>query len=104
MNIFNLATGKAVITETMSTETHLRSPGLRVLLEHSLFAVFEQAYGLFGLLGQVLHENAKILVVAQRFHLAFIAGQDSAEMLVSVWQQVQDVWRTILQGQLGVLA
>jgi len=87
-----------------STETHLCSPGLRVLLKHSLFAVFEQAYGLLGLLSQVLHENTKVLVVSQRFHLAFIAGQDSAEMLVGVWQQVQDVWRTVLQGQLGILA
>ena len=80
------------------------SPGLRVLLVHPLLAVFKQADGLLGFLGQVLHEDSEVLVVPQRLHLALIAGKDGAEVLVGVWQQVQDVRRAVLQSQLWVLA
>ena len=80
------------------------SPGLRVLLVHALLSLLEKADGLLGLLGQVLHEDAEILVVAERLHLSLVAGQDGAKVLVGVWQQVQDVRWAVLQGQLGVLA
>lgn len=80
------------------------SPRLRVLLVHALLALLEQADGLLGLLGQVLHEDPEVLVVSQGFHLALVARQDGAQVLVGVGQQVQDVGGAVLQSQFGVLA
>lgn len=79
-------------------------PGLRILLIHPLLALLEQADGLLGLLGQVLHEDPEVLVVSQRLHLALVASQDGAQVLVGVWQQVEDVRGAVLQSQFGVLA
>lgn len=80
------------------------SPGLRVLLIHALLALLEQTVGLLGLLGQVLHEDSKILIFPQGFHFALVAWQNRAQVLVCIWQQVQDVRGAVLQGQFGVLA
>lgn len=80
------------------------SPWLRVLLVHALLALLEQADGLLGLLGQVLHEDPEVLVVSQGLHLALVARQDGAQVLVGVGQQVQDVGGAVLQSQFGVLA
>lgn len=80
------------------------SPWLRVLLVHALLALLEQTDRLLRLLRKVLHEDAEVLVVAQRLHLALVAGQDGAKVLVGVREQVQDVRRTVLEGQLRVLA
>lgn len=85
-------------------ETRPGSPRLRVLLVHALFAFLEQTDGLLRLLRQVLHEDAEVLVVTQSLHLALVTGQDGAKMLVGVGQQVQDVRRTVLEGELRVLA
>lgn len=60
------------------------SPGLRVLLVHALFAFLEQTDRLLCLFRQVLHEDTEVLVVTQRLHLAFIAGQDGAKVLVGI--------------------
>lgn len=79
------------------------SPRLRVLLVHALLPLLEQADGLFGLLGQVLHEDPEVLVLPQSLHFALVAGQDGAQVLVGVWQQVQDVRGAVLQSQFGVL-
>lgn len=78
-------------------------PGLRVLLIHPLLGLLEQAHGLLGLVAQVLHEDAEILILPQDLHLAFVAGQDGAKVLVGVRQQVQDVRGTVLQRHLGIL-
>lgn len=80
------------------------TPGLRVLLIHPLLGLLEEAHGLLGLVGQVLHEHAEVLVLTQDLHLALVAGQDGAQVLVRVRQQVQDVRRAVLQRHLGVLA
>lgn len=92
--------GKKKGTEYASVD----SPRLRVLLVHALLALLEQANGLLGLLGQVLHEDSEVLVVSQSFHLALVARQDGAQVLVGVGQQVQDVGGAVLQSQFGVLA
>lgn len=78
-------------------------PGLRVLLIHPLLGLLEQAHGLLGLVAQVFHEDAEILILAQDLHLAFVPGQDGAKVLVGVGQQVQDVRGTVLQRHLGIL-
>lgn len=78
-------------------------PGLRVLLVHPLLGLLEQAHGLLGLVAQVLHEDAEVLVLPQDLHLAFVAGQEGAKVLVGVGQQVQDVWGAVLQRHLGIL-
>lgn len=88
-----------------STEGWIRSiPGLRVLLIHPLLGLLEKAHGLLGLVGQVLHEHAEILVLPEDLHFALVSGQDGSQVLVCVWQQVQDVRRAILQRHLWVLA
>lgn len=78
-------------------------PGLGVLLIHPLLGLLEQAHGLLGLVAQVLHEDAEVLVLPQDLHLAFVAGQDGAKVLVGVGQQVQDVGGAVLQRHLGIL-
>lgn len=82
-------------------EHHL--PRLRVLLVHPFLSLLEQADGLFGLLGQVLHEDPEVLILPQSLHFTFVARQDGAQVLVGVWQQVQDVRGAVLQSQFGVL-
>lgn len=79
------------------------SPRLRVLLVHAFLSLLEQADGLFGLLGEVLHEDPEVLVLPQSLHFTFVARQDGAQVLVGVWQQVQDVRGAVLQSQFGVL-
>lgn len=64
---FRKSTYISSTTSSISTSISknvILSPGLRVLLIHALLALLEQADGLLGLLGQVLHEDAEILVVA----------------------------------------
>lgn len=92
-----------VLDQNEKVEGERRSPGLGVLLIHPLLGLLEQAHGLLGLVAQVLHEDAKVLVVPQDLHLAFVAGQDGAKVLVGVGQQVQDVRGTVLQRYLGIL-
>lgn len=58
---------------------------------------------MLGLVAQVLHEDAEILVLPQDLHLALVPGQDGAKVLVGVRQQVQDVRGTVLQRHLGIL-
>lgn len=67
-----------------------------VLLVHAFLALLEQADGLLGLLGEVLHEDPEVLVVPQHLHFALVARQDGAQVLVGVWQQVQDVRGAVL--------
>lgn len=79
-------------------------PGLRVLLIHPLLGLLEEAHGLLGFVGQVLHEHAEVLVLPEDLHLALVPGQNGAQVLVRVRQQVQDVRWAVLQRHLGVLA
>lgn len=71
---------------------------------HPLLGLLEKAHGLLGLVGQVLHEHAKVLVLPEDLHLALVARQDGAQVLVRVRQQVQDVRWAVLQRHFGVLA
>lgn len=71
---------------------------------HPLLGLLEKAHGLLGLVGQVLHKHAEVLVLPEDLHLALVARQDGAQVLVRVRQQVQDVRWAVLQRHLGVLA
>ena len=79
-------------------------PGLGVLLVHAFLGLLEQAHSLLDLIGQVLHHYPEVLVLPQGLHLALVAGEDGAQVLVGVWQQVQDVGRAVLQSHFWVLA
>lgn len=71
-------------------------PRLGVLLIHPFLPFLEEADGLLGFFHQVLHEDPEILVLSQGLHLALVAGQDGAQVLVGVRQQVQDVGGAVL--------
>lgn len=79
-------------------------PGLGVLLVHPLLGLLKKAHGLLRLVGQVVNDHTKILVFPENLHLALVSGQDGAQVLVGVWQQIEDVGRAVLQRHLGVLA
>lgn len=92
------------LPKIMTFHQDISLPGLGVLLIHPLFGLLKKAHGLLSLVGQVLHDHAKILILAKDLYFALISGQNGAEVLVGIRQQVQDVGRAVFQCHLRVLA
>lgn len=88
----------------MACHQDISLPGLGVLLIHPLLGLLKKAHGLLSLIGQVLHDHAEILVLPKDLYFALVSGQNGAQVLVGIWQQVQDVGWAVLQCHFWVLA
>lgn len=75
----------------------------RVFVVHFLFSVLEKLDCQLGLLEKVLYVYPKILAVVQNVHSILVLRNNQLQMLVSVGQNVQDVWRTVLEAEPLVL-
>lgn len=81
-------------------------PVLRLLLIHPLLPLFEQSDGSFGFLHQAVDVDLKVVILTELGQplVLLIFAQNKTQMLVGIRQDVQDVRRTVLQLESGVLA
>lgn len=81
-------------------------PVLGLLLVHPLLPLLEQSDGSFGFLHKAVDVDFKVLVLTQLGQplVLLVFAQNKAQMLVGIRQNVQDVRRTVLQLEPGVLA
>lgn len=77
---------------------------MRVLVEHLLFALFEELDGLFALPHQIDDENVEMFNVVQGLHVVLVLGVDEPQALVGIGQDVEDKGRRVLEVHLLVLA
>lgn len=81
-------------------------PVLGLLLVHPLLPLLEQSDGSFGFLHEAVDVDFKVLVLTQLGQplVLLVFAQNKPQMLVGIGQNVQDVRRTVLQLEPGVLA
>lgn len=70
------------------------------LIKHFLFPFLKQFDRLFALVLEIFNEEAKVLVAVEHENLVLILGVNESQVLVGIWQDVENERRRVFQVHL----
>lgn len=62
-----------------------------------VLGIFEKTNCLLTFVHEILHKEFEVFIVIEKAYVIFILFENDPQVLVSVWQDVQDKWWTVLQ-------